>query len=357
MKSASDIQAMILNAVIAGTRTKIIFRMADPDDAAYLQRVLFLGFVDYAEYKAGTERPIAVGHEKVIALGTSESEQYAEHEMEADTHMSGRAHAQGTMTVDGSGSGSGIATGESAGQVLSPPMMLSGPGAVAPQTILSESRGSSESRNEFEVSNRSHGTSDIVVESEGEAHTVAHGTSHGRSHTQSATETYISKYEWMKSETFTAAEQAERLTGEIMNLALRECFVKIDNQRPVRTRTADLPPAFRSDYFRRVAMPIYRTTALARSPYVFPAAEVDAQIAQRKVLPPAPPPPEPNFSPEPFPFLDSPHEFARDFIAKKRSDPAPKPTPRSKTKKPPTKKYPPFTVIPGGLDGDNDRDG
>ena len=154
-----------------------------------------------------------------------------------------------------------------------------------------------------------------------------------------------------------AAEQAERLTGEIMNLALRECFVKIDNQRPVRTRTADLPPAFRSDYFRRVAMPIYRTTALARSPYVFPAAEVDAQIAQRKVLPPAPPPPEPNFSPEPFPFLDSPHEFARDFIAKKRSDPAPKPTPRSKTKKPPTKKYPPFTVIPGGLDGDNDRDG
>jgi hypothetical protein len=129
VKGASEISAMIRNAVIANTRIKIVMRMADPDDAAYLQRVLFLGFVDYAEYKAGTERPVAVGSDKVIVRGVSEGEKYAEHDMVAHTDMRGRARALGTATMEGSAHGSGIGTGESSGQVLSPPMMLMGPNA------------------------------------------------------------------------------------------------------------------------------------------------------------------------------------------------------------------------------------
>ena len=78
---------------------------------------------------------------------------------------------------------------------------------------------------------------------------------------------------------------------------------------------------------------------------------------RREQLLAVPPLSEPDFSPEPFPFLDSPQDFARDFIAKKRSDRGSKPVARSKTNKAPPKKSGPFTVITGGLDGDNDRDG
>ena len=42
-----------------------------------------------------------------------------------------------------------------------------------------------------------------------------------------------------------------------MNLPRRECFVKHEGERPFRTRTADLTPAFRSAYFKRMMVPIY----------------------------------------------------------------------------------------------------
>ena len=71
----------------------------------------------------------------------------------------------------------------------------------------------------------------------------------------------------------------------------------------------------------------------------------------------APSLPEPDFSPEPFPFLDNPQEFGRDFIAKKQRDRPAKSAPPGTTTGALPKKGRPFTVITGGRDGDNDRDG
>ena len=188
------------------------------------------------------------------------------------------------------------------------------------QVVLSEHAGKNASRSDFSQSSRVRGTSDVDIESEGEADTVAHGVSRGRSKTNSENETYITRYEWLPSQLYSAGEQAERLTGEIMNLALRECFVKVDNQRPIRTRTSDLPPSFRSNYFKRIMLPVVGKV-LARSPYLLPTAEVDAQIAARVVLPPpvqkpaAQQPaadvsrPEPNAAV----IVEAPDKYASDF--------------------------------------------
>jgi hypothetical protein len=97
---------------------------------------------------------------------------------------------------------------------------------------------------------------------------------------------------------------------------------------------------------------------LAASPHAMRVEDALTHIRERRErLLTAPPLPEPDFSAEPFSFLDSPHDFARDFLAKKRSDATPKPAARSKSKKALPQKKPRLTVIRGGLDGDNDREG
>lgn len=335
MKAKSDIEAMILNAVIANTKTKIVFRMAEPTDAAYLQRVLFLGHTDYAEYKLGTERPVAVGHDVVIVHGTSEAEHVAEHQMQSQTTMHGRAHAHGTIAVESSATASSTGSAESAGDLLSPPLQFgaSPPNASAFQMILAQNRARSSSRSDATQSARSHGTTDVMIESEGEAHGIARGRSVGRSHSRSQTEQYITRYESLPSELYSATEQAERLTGEIMTLADRECFVKFANQPPLRTRTADLNASFRSAYCKRIMLPIYEATRLALSPYLQRVADVDAQIAGRSPATPPLPPGEPDLTkPEPMPVIDQPDEFAATFWRTRKlpnpDDEPPKPKPK-----------------------------
>jgi hypothetical protein len=345
MKNASTVEAAILNAVITNTKTKIVMGGMEPDDALYMARVLFLGFVDYVEYKRGTERPIAVGHDVVLAHGASEAEHEAFHDMRADSIMRGRAHAHGITTAESFGSGNATGAGDSAGQVLSPPVQLLGPSAPDASMIqypLSENQGSSSSRSEFEQSSSSQTTSDVTIESEGEAHTVARGQSRGSSRGKSTTETYVTKYEWMPSQLYSAAEQLDRLTGEVMNLGFRECFVKVGNSRPIRTRTADLAAPFRSDYAKRLIVPAFLKT-LAHSPYLLPVSEVDALIAGRATLPAAEPQPDADFAaPEPMPVVDEPEQFAADFWRTRKL-----PGPRDEPPKPPRKPRGRFAVIDG----------
>jgi hypothetical protein len=360
MKKASDIQAMILNAVIANTRTKIVMRMADPDDAAYLARVLFVGFVDYAEYKPGTERPVAVGNDKVIVRGTSRSVSEAEHETHAYSRGRSRGEAVGTATSTSTGIGEFSGTGDSSGLVMAPPAQLFGPNAPNASVIpyaLSQSSGESSSRGSSEQTVTSESESRVSIDVETESETHGHGTSRGWTRGESENETYITRYEWVGSQLFSAVEQAERLTGEIMNLAVRECFLKRDNHRPVRTRTADLPPSFRSAYAKRIISPIIEG-AIARSPYLQSAAEVDAQIAARVVLPPLPAKPAADFSRAPLPVLDDLDIFAADFFKRRGTpaDPPPKARPKSRPGRKPRAELPPgaagrFTVVDGeGVD-------
>jgi hypothetical protein len=228
MKNKTDTTATILNAIITGTN-KVNFALPDHPDAAYMARVMFTGFIDYAEWKPGTERPVAVGNDMVLVRGFSEGEQESEHDMVAHTTMRHRGHAHGVTRMDGSASGTGGGTGQYSGQVLSAPVMLlspNAPNASMPQVILSENVGSSSMQSQFQQTNRVLGTSDVVIQGEGEADTVARGTSRGRTRTDSVTESFVTRYEWMPSQLYSSQEQMERLTGEIMNLDHREVFVK-----------------------------------------------------------------------------------------------------------------------------------
>jgi hypothetical protein len=111
-----------------------------------------------------------------------------------------------------------------------------------------------------------------------------------------------------------------------------------------------------------VALPIVQNL-LARSPYLHAADKVDAQIAARTLLPPPAPSTEPGFTaPAPLPVVDTPLQFARDFI-KERTDhadapPKPKPKPKKPIGRRPIGDLKPahdrFRVVDG--DGDNEAD-
>jgi hypothetical protein len=100
-----------------------------------------------------------------------------------------------------------------------------------------------------------------------------------------------------------------------MTLPRRECFVKLEGRPPFRARTADVPPAFKSIDFKAEWLPRYLTSAAQRSPYLKPAADVDAEIAARLArINNAGPRPDTDFStPEPLPLVDA-IERARDFL-------------------------------------------
>ena len=367
MTNASDERATILNAIISNTRTKILFRLGEPKDIDYMVLVFFQGYVDLEEWKIGSARPTAVGSEKVIVRGTSEGEQTAEHDMQSHTRMQAHAHAHGTFTSEGEGSGSGQGSGDMASQLSTPPLTMLGPNAdnasMMP-VVLSQTSGTNAMRNDFSQTSRSHGTSDVDIDSEGEAFTVARGTTRGRSHTKSENESHITKYESLPTQMYSLTEQLHRLAGEVNNLELRECYVRVGNNRPVRTRTVDLEPTFKSDYFRRVMLPLFHKKAVEQSPYLFPTSEVDAQIAQ--CLPALQPrsKPEPDFTaPEPMPIVDAPDTFAREFWKGRKlpsaDDELPKPKPRKPRGRKPVGDLPPeadrFRIFDGRNDGDGDK--
>ena len=369
-KNPNDPNApLIFSAVISGTSTKICFRLPEPDDSDLMTNVLFRGFVNLEERKSSPSslRPTAVGNKKEIVRSHSRAEHEAEHHMHARTTSHSHSEAVGTATSTGTSSGDFSASGDSSGHVMQAPWQMLGPNQPSAQMMavpLTDSSGESNSRGSSEMQSSSTSNSVVSIDSYGEAETIGHGTSTGTSVTEGESETFVTDYALLPTTMFSLPEQLIRLAGEIQNLDHRECFVKIQNRKPVRTRTRDLEPSFKSHYFRRIMLPLFHKRVVARSGYLFPVAEVDAQIAARLASLKPEPKPEPDFSrpePSPLPILDAP-KFAADFWAR-RSPPNPplSPKPKSKPKKQPGRKpvgeLPPgadrFTVIDGGDDGDN----
>ncbi len=358
MKDKDTRHAAILNAIIGNTTTKIVFAMREPDDALYLARVLFVGHIDYAEYKPHTERPVVVGHHTEIVKNHSLANHRAEHqatsetesvavgtarthmmsvteaEGESDTDATSQATARGTMNSEACGSAASSFDGASSSQGFDPTSMNF---MFAPPTITSVGVGTSSGIGSTDIASNSSGSSATEIAGSSHAHSTSRmtstseavgttesevrgyavsrmrGTSKGVSQSAGEAETFVATLDWLPSELFSAAEQHDRLTGEIMNLAHRECFVKVANQRPVRTRTADLEPAFRSAYARRAFMPVLERLLIARSPYLRPVDEVDALLAARQLAPKPELAPKPDFSPEPLPIIDDPEAFAARF--------------------------------------------
>jgi hypothetical protein len=147
------------------------------------------------------------------------------------------------------------------------------------------------------------------------------------------------------TQTYTLEEQLHRLSGEIMTLAPRECLVKLPAQPPLRMRTPDLAPAWRSMEFRAQMLPLYLGNAEKRSAYLVPAAQVDAEIAARvERISPPPAADDHDFSaPEPTPLVNDPDRFAREFWQ------------RAAAKDGQSSKQPPGRPPTGDLNGKRDR--
>lgn len=370
-----------LSAVMSGTRTKLIFRLPEPDDAEYAAKLLFNGHVTLNEWKPGTERPVVVGHHREIVNNRSRSRQQASHTSESSSescaHGVARSRARsvteaeatsvsegtsestaaGLTQVEAGGSASSLSESAGASQTMTPPpeepwlmpmpdpVVLSvgettGTGSAL-STSSSWSSGTSSvqgsSTSLAHSSSRSTAVSEFVGESESEVRGVAsgrmRGTSRATSEGSGESETFVPTIEWLPSQIYSLTEMMHRLAGEIQNLALREVFLKVDNAAPLRTRTATAEPAFASPSFRRLWMPVFHRAALKRSGYLFPVSEVDTLIAMSVAsLVPEAPPADVDGNVEPIPIIDAPDVFARDFWHKRKphkSKGADKRSPRS----------------------------
>lgn len=390
VEKASDPEiGAALSAVISGTRTKVVFRLEDPDDADYMARVMFLGYVPLDEPKPGAERPVTVGHERQIVRNRSTTTHEATHEATAITDGIARGvsysrtraitDADGESNTDavsdavtsGSSIGESTMTGSMAfdgtsmslsqdpfsGGIVSMPNYTNLAQGVSSGTGLSSgsshssATSKSASRGSSHAISRSHTTAVTEGESWGEtevtSHAVSrmHGTSRGTSESAGEGETFVPVLEWLPS-FYSLEEQMHRLAGELKTLPLRECFLKIDNAPPVRVRTADFAPAFKSALFKHRMLPIFEKK-LAQSPYLHPVAAVDALMAPVT----NPTPAEPLHTPEPLPEPLAPRATRSHPLSKCTSQQ--RQTLRSQATTTATK---PFEIIDGGKDGKVDGD-
>ena len=266
----------ITDALMVNAGVKIVFGIPEPVTARYLAEQLFTGYVDLAEWKPGTERPVAVGNEKMILRSSSRAIHHAEHESasHADIRTLARASAFSTSNMVASAATSASGSNSS---------LASLPTAVPLDvpTPLSQSTGLSRTQSSGFTRARGSGRSFAQQSARGRADAVGRGLSHATSATHGEAEAYVTRYELLPTQTYSLEEQLHRLTGEIMNLAPREVFVKLPAQAPIRTRTPDLAPAWRSLDFRSQMLPLYLENVARRSPYLVPAEQVDAEIAAR----------------------------------------------------------------------------
>jgi hypothetical protein len=354
----------LCDALLENCGVKIAFGIHEVESAKHIAENFFTGHVDLEQWVESSLRPVAVGSEKRIVNSWSHAEHRAEHETHAHARSHTRGEAVGTMISMSTATGEFIGSGDSAGLHMSFPASLFGPNApnasMGVAVPLSQTSGENNSRGSSEQSSTSSGTSHVDVEMFGEAETHGYGTSFGTSKTEGESEVFTTVYDWMPSQRFSVNEQLHKLTGELMTLQRRELFIKIEGNRPMRTRTADVPPAFRSPEFKRAALPAFRKAVAARSSYLLPAADVDAQIAARLAGLKPVAKPEPDFTaPAPLvqTLLEEPKAFAAEFWRKRAaSDKAPKPKkPKTTPGRRPVgdldERHGKFLVVDGDLDG------
>lgn len=356
----------IADALFANSPVKVALGGLEPESANYVARTFFTGFLDLQEWKENTKRPLVVGQEKAIVR----SESRTEHEAEHNSYTYARSHSQGdaagTMTGIASAHGTSDFAGESAGMVMAPPASMLGPNAPNASFIsypLSTSSGASSGSGRSDMSSATTAESHTSFDMSGESEAWGHGKSRGTSVSEGLSEVFISTFAWLPTQLYSLEEQWHRVEAELMNLPRRECYVRIEAERPFKTRTADLTPAFKSLALKAEMVPRFLATTSARSPYLAPTDDVDRDIAARLVaiLNPAPPPipAEPVTAAQPIanePTLD-PIGFATNVFWRKRAPSAEKPKSKKgpPSARPPRKPRPTLTLIDGGKDGDNEK--
>lgn len=353
----------VTDALLTNCHLQLIFGRLPPADARLMTELIYTGHLNVgAEWIPGSERPVAVGHEKQITRSRSQAHHEAEHEARSITESQTSGEAIGTMTTASAASGDFSASGDSAGLVMQAPAQLFGPNAPGAQALpvpLTESTGDSRSRGSSEMSSSSSGTSHVAVEMHGRGETQGYGRSRGSSIAEGTSEAFVPTLEWLPSGRYSLEEQLHRAQAIVMNLAARSCVVKVAGEAPFVTRTADLTPAFHSPYFKRLMVPRFLRATSERSPYLIPVADADAELAAR-LTPPSPPARSENFATrEPLPVVDNPIAYASDYWKTRTQKPQP-PTRKKRPGRTPKGghlklAHERFRVIDGTPPGDTDK--
>jgi hypothetical protein len=300
----------ITEAVMVNAPLKIVFNIPEPRSARFLAETLFTPYLKPA-WKEGSERPTPVGNELRTVNSRSRAEHHATSIGSATVDMTSRGRASSAASADMTAWSSGLAQGAST-SFASTPSDLFGSSSPLSQSIglnsthsFSASAGRSSVRASATQSARTRGTTHSLARADG--HSIAHGEA----------ETYVTVYQNLPTQMWSFDETLTRLAGEIMSLKPRECFIALPYREPFRTRTKDLPPAYRSAELKQYMLPRFLEAVRANSPYLAPNAQVDAEIdarAQRMLSPP--PEPEPDFA-RPIPndgdYLDQPNRYASRF--------------------------------------------
>jgi hypothetical protein len=334
----------VADALLTNCALKICFGGLEHESARYMAETLFAGHLNLAEWKPGSERPTAVGNDKIMLRNRSRASHHAEHVGSAvsDMRSSGRMLSSSDASIAAWGSAS--SQGNSASFASTPP------DPFFTTTPLSQNAGSNSARSLSASGGRSRARSLAQHSSRATGTTIVRARAQGASLAEGEHEAMVTRYEDLPSAMYTLEEQLHRATALLMNLPRRECLIKLEGQAPFLTCTPDLAPAFKSEEFRAEILPRYIDTTARRSPYLIPADTIDSEIAARaKQLTAPPSPPEPDFAaPEPTPtILDAPNAYARDFH-KRRGKPRTTKSPTTSTKRDR------FRVIDGGADdGDN----
>jgi hypothetical protein len=335
----------VADALLTNCALKICFGGLEHDSARYMAETLFPGHLNLAEWKPGSERPTAVGNDKVTLRNRSRSSHYAEHVGSAVSHVRSSGRMLSSSDASIAAWGSAFSQGSSASFASTPP------DALLTTTPLSQNAGSNSARSLSTSGGRSRARSIAQHAARATGTTIVRARAHGESLAEGEHEAMVTRYEELPSAMYTLEEQLHRATALLMNLPRRECVIKLEGQAPYLTRTPDLTPAFKSEEFKAEILPRYIETTARRSPYLVPADTIDGELATRaKQLTAPPPPTEPDFAaPEPTPtILDAPDAYAREFH-KRRGKPK-----TAKSPKTGNAKRERFRVIDGGADdGDN----
>jgi hypothetical protein len=319
-----------------------------------MAETLFAGHLDLAEWKPGSERPTAVGNDKVTLRNRSRASHHAEHVGSAlsDVRSTGRMTSSSQSEL--AAWGSAFSQGNSASVASTPPSPL-----LTTSIPLSQNAGSNSARSLTASGARSSARSVAQHSMHARGTTLVQARADGASIAEGEHEAFVTRYELLPSAMFSLEEQLHRATALLMNLPRRECVIKLESAAPYQTRTPDLTPAFKSEQFRKEILPRYIAATAGRSPYSLTPEEADAAIAARlnRLTEPASEP-EPDFS-APVPMVSDPQRYARGFWQRRGASPqqsadeAKTPASAQSPAGDPADKHGRFQVIDGGKDGDN----
>lgn len=272
----NDPERTMLTSVITNTRgLHTTFGGLTYDSAKIIAECDCIGHIELdTVYKPGSLRPVVVGNDKIELAARAAARHHVEQSSHAiaDTRSEARVRAltraaSGQWATMSSSGTSFCATDLPDAGILTPATPLSDSAGRNAGYATSSGRGWSRARLAGAQSARAHQES------------ISSGQADGTSIVDGTHEAMVARFANLEMEAFSLEEKIAAVIGLIMNLPKRTCLRKAHGMAPVVCRTPAVPPPFRSEAFRRQALPLFEAKLRRASPYLRPNHVIDAEIA------------------------------------------------------------------------------